>query len=1213
MVSPFRPVGRLADSAVLAELARLWDQARRNEAAKHRHVTQKRLAQVSKVPQTTINSWATGKNLPRELDRLTAVGAVLAEWACERPSTGKDWSALLATDERRTGELKTAQTVSSSLDPLYQLLPPGAPEAWLLQPRFGVVPYLAREGLIEELEAWCAEDRMFSIGVVSGEGGSGKSRLAAELDTRMRKRGWDCGQVPNTEALSEFTPQSATLLVVDYPEQWLAVLGRVLEQLAGRLAGPRVRVLLLARQRAARSHWWAELDRTSRRVATGFGNLHLDLAAHALSPNERREHAETAMRAFGHHLGIDEVGAVPDVTDDDFANPLLVHMAALLAAHGQQGETQSAGSMREEVLAHLLAREQDRWARLRPAHQLADLHETHAVRAVLTAVLTGPSAGEAAELLAALPELSGPAQQERRGRICYWLADLYPGQRPLASFGPDLLVEQLLDSAAGSTADLDDVIAAVHDHDATSARHRSRLLATLRLAAEQRPGVSSALRGYLVKNLPALLEQALDDPDTHLATMLDSALVFCGERRDPKLKLAFACASIQAALPARHERGAQLLYTTMRLALPVFRGAAEMDPEDGLDALHVGLRQLVLRSEQASWYEKALEWNLENVRVGQRLVNRDRDRYLAELSFDLSHLAAAYMKLGQGQEALAVAEEAVTLQRELAERGRGEDSGLAMTLHRLSGIQVELGNYDQALVSNAAALPVLRRFADQGDGHYLPLLAEALTHRGAILAGQHQHEQSLAAVTEAFRLRERLAEQSPDTGLALLQYDLHNLSRGKVNLGRYDDALADAARAVEASREACAANPRRHRIVLIRNLKQVADLHLRLARPQQAVAAVEEAVVLARQGTEAELAESLAQLIGVLTGLGRYADASSLCLEAESLLRRLVDSQRHLLPVLASTLTDHSQVLDGIGRPDEALDAAREAVDFARGLDASKDLTLARALVNLGDRYARLQRFPEALVHTAEGMELLRTADQPAALAAAQAKLADRHAHLDHRTEALAAALEAVQLSETVHQADPTQHRIEYAYALKILSEIYRSFGRPTDGLHPLTRAVQLHRELAEADASDYHRSGLATALHSLADLQVVTRQYHEAVDSCRQGNQIYEQLADANEDHYLGRYAGSLESLRATLVFAERFEDALPVACRQVEIARRLVTKDPEFREFLTWSYGELTKMLTLLGDFTEALQVAALAKADAVIPDPDQISSNPRPPATS
>lgn len=116
------------------------------------------------------------------------------------------------------------------------------------------------------------------------------------------------------------------------------------------------------------------------------------------------------------------------------------------------------------------------------------------------------------------------------------------------------------------------MIAAVHDHDATSTRHRSRLLATLRLAAEQRPGVSSALRGYLVKNLSALLEQALDDPDGHLASSLDSALVFCGERRDPELKLAFACTYLQTVVPAHHERGAQLLYTTMRLALPAFRG-----------------------------------------------------------------------------------------------------------------------------------------------------------------------------------------------------------------------------------------------------------------------------------------------------------------------------------------------------------------------------------------------------------------------------------------------------------------------------------------------------------------------------------------------------------------------------------------------------------------------------------------------------------------
>jgi hypothetical protein len=116
--------------------------------------------------------------------------------------------------------------------------------------------------------------------------------------------------------------------------------------------------------------------------------------------------------------------------------------------------------MREDVPAHLLAREQSRWARLRTTHQRADLHDTHGLRAVLVAVLTQPSAGEVTDILAALPEFSEPVQRERRGRIAYWLAELYPGEPLLASFGPDLLVEELLDAAVRNSVGLGELIAA---------------------------------------------------------------------------------------------------------------------------------------------------------------------------------------------------------------------------------------------------------------------------------------------------------------------------------------------------------------------------------------------------------------------------------------------------------------------------------------------------------------------------------------------------------------------------------------------------------------------------------------------------------------------------------------------------------------------------------------------------------------------------------
>src|ERR671921_1091788 len=59
--------------------------------------------------------------------------------------------------------------------------------ASLLLPELGVVPFAARDAEMRRLEEWCdAADDQFSVFVVHGPGGAGKTRLARELLRRRR-------------------------------------------------------------------------------------------------------------------------------------------------------------------------------------------------------------------------------------------------------------------------------------------------------------------------------------------------------------------------------------------------------------------------------------------------------------------------------------------------------------------------------------------------------------------------------------------------------------------------------------------------------------------------------------------------------------------------------------------------------------------------------------------------------------------------------------------------------------------------------------------------------------------------------------------------------------------------------------------------------------------------------------------------------------------
>jgi len=240
----------------------------------------------------------------------------------------------------------------------------GREPARLLLPEYGIVPFAGRDADLEMLHEWCLTGSTVALRVVTGAGGAGKTRLAAEACVRMAGLGWQAGfadpKAPGGLAQLEF--DRPTLLVVDDADLHAVLLADLVRTVGyWPLGTPPVRMLLLARHTTG---WWDTLNQRTDQLAAELADPPLLLRDGELTPADRIEHHCRALAAFAAHL-LDTValpGLVPPVlADAAFANPLLVHMHALLAVSGAQVPT-TGEAVRERILGAVLDRERVRWA-----------------------------------------------------------------------------------------------------------------------------------------------------------------------------------------------------------------------------------------------------------------------------------------------------------------------------------------------------------------------------------------------------------------------------------------------------------------------------------------------------------------------------------------------------------------------------------------------------------------------------------------------------------------------------------------------------------------------------------------------------------------------------------------------------------------------------------------------------------------------------------
>ncbi|MEE4421881.1 tetratricopeptide repeat protein [Streptomyces bugieae] len=960
--------------------------------------------------------------------------------------------------------------------------PPRSP-ADLLRPEQAVVSFMGREDLLKDLTRWCqptpnqaqpdapagAAAGIWSWGespvqarLLTGAGGAGKTRLAAELALRMTGQGWTAIRLTTDtrtplDSLSQV--RRPLLVVVDYAETRTPQLHALLEAVDhDQTTGP-VRVLALAR---AAGDWWTRASAQPHSQALAAATVTPVPALHH-TLHDRATAYRQALRDFSTRLrrvspGTDWAALLPALiapgalpapalTGSEFDTPLTVQMAALLALLDATGIPQPTGSQAASLEGRLLGHEQKYWDETAnsPERGLTGERsgsETRALAVALACLAPATDRDHARMLLALLPGLADDGATAVRGALATWLADLYPSQAGSVwgSLQPDRIAEYHLGTQIGREPALfTRVLTVLSDTHAAHAltvlartaqhpHHHDTTRNILCAAIATTPTVlgPAALTTATRTAYPAPLITAL----THLTrTTHDVALLhqLSDQLPDSTLALNEWAVALCTALVEHHDT---------------------QDPD--LPGLATSLNNQSNRLAALGRREEALAAITRAVDIHRTLVEQRSDAFLPDLATSLNNQSNHLAALGLLEEALAAITRAVDIRKTVVEQGSDAAClpDLAGSLNNQSIRLAALGLLEEALTAVTRAVGIHRTLAKQRPDAFLPALAGSLNNQSNRLAALGRREEALVAITRAVDIRKTLAEQRPDAFLPDLASSLNNQSNRLADLGRLEEALTAITRAAETYQ------------------------------------------TLAEQRPDAflpDLATSLNNQSNRLAALGRREEALVAITRAVDIHKPLAEQRPDaFLPALAGSLNNQSVRLAALGRREEALAAVTRAVDIRETLVEQRPgaflPALASSLNNQSNRLAALGRLDEALAAVIRAVDIHTTLveQRPGAFLPAFATSLDnqsnRLAALGRLDEALAAVTRAVDIRETLVEQRPDAFLPALATSLNNQSIRLADLGRREDALAAITRAVDIRKPLAE-QRPDVFREDLKRAL----------------------------------------------------------------------------------------------------------------------------------------
>jgi tetratricopeptide (TPR) repeat protein len=589
-----------------------------------------------------------------------------------------------------------------------------------------------------------------TVRLVTGDGGVGKTRLAAAAAAALRDEGWTAGFLPRSEQMLFDVGDRGLFLILDYPEEQMERTRALFAKLAEMRSAPYpIRLLLLSRRPFAA--WEREAD-----VLEGRFGRQAIAAPGSLSVEDSLALIGEAVERFARTAGLQEP-SLSDAAEWLARSPVhtLPLFATAAALHAVLAPQEAFGLGHGALIRDLARRERRRVHRV---SQALGLGEEGLERLLALGVLADglsetdiKALSEAGAVDAATSDVVGALSGSP-----WWsngcLIQLQP-DKPAAAFVDIALFPSAFPNGRDELPDW--LFIALQARAETFGDRISRILHDLTAVDRAEPG-----------------EHPLD---RCLIAML---------RHDRSRTAVFSPIAYQEVTHWAASFAAEVAMTLAdRTEEPEARAVLRHNGAAYLSA--VGRREEALVAAQ------------EAVALRRTLATDRPDAFTPDLAGSLNNLANMLANLGRWEEALAAAQEAADLYRTLAtDRPDAFTPDLAKSLNNLANVLSDLGRREEALATAQEAADLYRTLATDRPDAFTHNLAGSLTNLANTLSDLGRREEALAAAQEAADLDRTLATDRPDAFTPDLAMSLNNLAAVLSDLGRSEEALVAAQEAV---------------------------------------------------------------------------------------------------------------------------------------------------------------------------------------------------------------------------------------------------------------------------------------------------------------------------------------------------------------------------------------------------------------------------------